>query len=44
MIDVNLIRKDPKKIQDALKRKLYDVDFSEFLKWDEERKILLVKK
>ncbi len=43
MIDVNLIRKDPKKIQDALKRKLYDVDFSEFLKWDEERKILLVK-
>lgn len=43
MIDVNLIRKDPKKIQDALKRKLYDVDFTEFLKWDEERKILLVK-
>lgn len=43
MIDVNLIRKDPKKIQEALKRKLYDVDFSEFLKWDEERKILLVK-
>lgn len=43
MIDVNLIRKDPKKIQEALKRKLYDVDFSEFLKWDEERKALLIK-
>lgn len=43
MIDVNLIRKDPKKIQEALKRKLYDVDFSEFLKWDEERKTLLIK-
>ena len=43
MIDINLIKENPKKIQEALKRKLYDVDFEELLLWDKQRKELLVK-
>lgn len=43
MIDINIIKENPKKIQEALKRKLYDVDFEELLLWDKQRKELLVK-
>ncbi len=42
MIDVNLIRSNPEKVQEALKRKLYDVDFEQFLIWDKQRKELLM--
>ena len=38
MIDINRIRENPEKIKELLKRKLWDTDFTELLKWDEERK------
>ena len=38
MLDINLIRQNPDKVKEALKKKLWDADFEEFLKWDEERK------
>ena len=38
MLDINLIRENPKKVQEALAKKLWDTDFTELLKWDEERK------
>lgn len=41
MIDINVIRENPAKVADALKKKLWDVDFTELLKWDEERKALI---
>lgn len=42
MIDINLIRNNPEKVKEALKRKLYDVDFEQFLLWDKQRKELLM--
>ena len=41
MIDINVIRENPAKVAAALKKKLWDVDFTELLKWDEERKALI---
>lgn len=41
MLDINLIRENPSKVAAALKKKLWDVDFTEFLTWDEERKTKL---
>ena len=38
MLDLNLIRENPQKVKEALAKKLWDADFTEFLKWDEERK------
>ena len=38
MLDINLIRSNPEKVKELLKRKLWDTDFTELLKWDEERK------
>lgn len=43
MIDPNLIRNDPGRIAAALKKKLFDVDFSEFLSWDEEMRGLTLE-
>ena len=42
MLDINLIRNNPKYVQDALKKKGWDVDFTNFLKLDAERKELLL--
>ncbi len=41
MIDINLIRENPEKVKELLKRKLWDADFTELLKWDAERKDLI---
>lgn len=41
MLDINLIRENPEKIQELLKRKLWDVDFKELLEWDKEKKELI---
>ena len=41
MLDINLIRENPEKVKAALKKKLWDADFTELLKWDEERKELI---
>ena len=38
MIDINLIRENPQKIKEALAKKLWETDFTELLKWDQERK------
>lgn len=37
MLDLNLIRKDPDLVQEALKKKLCEVDFGEFLEWDKKQ-------
>ena len=41
MLDINLIRENPEKVKEALKKKLWDADFTELLKWDEQRKQLI---
>lgn len=41
MLDINLIRENPEKIKAALKKKLWDVDFTELLALDQERKALI---
>ena len=41
MLDINLIRENPEKVKEALKKKLWDADFTELLQWDAERKQLI---
>ena len=41
MLDINLIRENPEKITELLKRKLWEADFTELLAWDQERKALI---
>ncbi len=38
MLDINLIRENPEKVKESLKKKLWDADFTELLQWDKERK------
>ena len=40
MLDINLIRENPEKVKEALAKKLYEVDFTEFLEKDAKRKAL----
>ena len=41
MIDINLIREKPEYVKEALKKKLWDVDFTEFLSWDVQKRELM---
>ena len=41
MLDINLIRENPEKVKEALKKKMWDADFTELLQWDAERKQLI---
>ena len=41
MLDINLIRTNPDYVKAALKKREYDVDFTELLKWDSRRRALL---
>ncbi len=41
MIDINLIRENPKKVKQALKKKNWDVDFTSLLELDKKRKDLM---
>ena len=41
MLDINLIRENPEKVKEALKKKLWDADFTELLLWDKQRKELI---
>ena len=41
MLDINLIRENPEKVKESLKKKLWDADFTELLAWDAERKQLI---
>ena len=41
MLDINLIRSNPEYVKEALAKREYQVDFTEMLAWDEERRALL---
>ena len=41
MIDQDRIRENPEKVKEALKKKLWDADFTEYLAWDKQRRTLL---
>ncbi|MFA7032325.1 MAG: serine--tRNA ligase [Bacilli bacterium] len=41
MLDINLIRENPEKVKESLKKKLWDADFTELLQWDAEKKNLI---
>ena len=41
MLDINLIREKPEYVKEALKKKLWDTDFTELLQWDKEKRELM---
>ena len=41
MIDQDRIRNNPEAVKEALKKKLWDADFTEYLEWDKQRRALL---
>lgn len=41
MIDINRIRENPEAVKAALKKKLWDTDFTELLEWDKRKKDLI---
>ena len=41
MLDINRIRENPEGVKEALKKKLWDADFTELLEWDKRKKELI---
>ena len=41
MLDINRIRENPEGVKAALKKKLWDADFTELLEWDKKKKELI---
>ena len=41
MIDQDRIRQNPEAVKEALKKKLWDADFTEYLEWDKEKRSLM---
>ena len=41
MLDINRIRENPEQVKEALKKKLWDADFTELLAWDKRKKELI---
>ena len=41
MIDIHEIRKDPEGVRSALLKRMKEVDFTDLLRWDEERRALI---
>ena len=41
MLDINRIRENPEGVKAALKKKLWDADFTELLAWDKKKKELI---
>jgi seryl-tRNA synthetase len=41
MLDINLIRNNSEEVKEALAKRNYKVDFSEFMLWDKERKDII---
>ena len=41
MLDINLIREKPEYVKEALKKKLWDTDFTELLEWDKQKRELM---
>lgn len=42
MIDINLIRNDVEAVKISLHKRNYEVSFDELLKWDEQRRELII--
>lgn len=42
MIDINLIRNKPEAVKNSLLKRNYEVSFDELLKWDEQRRELII--
>lgn len=43
MLDIALIRSNPDFVKAALAKRQYEVDFADFLRWDEQRRALIVE-
>ncbi|MDO4740838.1 MAG: serine--tRNA ligase [Eubacteriales bacterium] len=43
MLDINLIRSNPEYVVEALKKREYDLDLTEFLSWDARRREIIVE-
>lgn len=43
MLDINLIKKNPEKVKKALLKRMDEVDFTELLNWDQERRDIIGK-
>jgi seryl-tRNA synthetase len=43
MLDLNLIRENPEKVKEALLKRMDEIDFTELLSWDKERREVLVQ-
>ena len=41
MLDINLIRENPEKVKEALKKKMWDADFTQLLEWDAQKKNII---
>jgi seryl-tRNA synthetase len=41
MLDINLIRENPEKVKEALKKKMWDADFTQLLEWDVQKKSII---
>lgn len=41
MLDIQKIRNNPEEIKSALQKRLYDVDFTELLSWDQKRRSII---
>ena len=41
MLDINRVRENPEGVKEALKKKLWDADFTELLAWDKRKKELI---
>ena len=41
MLDISLIREKPEYVKEALKKKLWDTDFTELLEWDKQKRELM---
>ncbi len=43
MLDINLIRQNPERVAQALKKRMDDIDFTNLLVWDEKRRAHIAK-
>ena len=43
MLDLNLIRRDPDYVKNGLAKRGYNADFTELLKWEEDRRAILAE-
>jgi len=43
MLDIQRIRSNPEEVKNALKKRMFDVDFTELLSWDKERRSIIAE-